>query len=658
MLSVLEEENGVELARAPAPGARRHGRWRSLLLVGVALLLSAAMGLTNSAPANAWIGAVVPVAKGVAGVIATTVAGEVVFTKNDDGGDSEDSKKARGKWGNRMKGLPGLAAGLLGGMVGWLGLGDMIDGVKAPEDFAQDVLDVHQDDLAANKPALYRNWTIDPGSVRFDVHVVTGVQAGPGMTVEATCGVGRSDLMGCPQPGTSAQLSPGGEARCFNATTGEFYNRSVTVVLNGPPAMPLCWRQTGESSSQYVNDQVQSFLFRSNPSQNTAMNGYPEAVRVFNPNFDDSLLPEDQQTSVTADGVCRLPDGSTVTVSKSVRGLSVIPTVQCPEGSVPESVDWTSNVGGNRKALGGVGTDWSPFPACAGFKCEKLITVDDVPCRVGIEACYDWQNVDPGRVKCEYGPYALGLAECSDLQHLYKTGWGVTQDPAKDPQRQPGWLPSNPDGTVDWTRVGPEYRPEDNPNPEYKPPVRWTPENPPSTNPTPTPTATPPAGPPTSGPNPPVTNNPPDLDEQGKNCIAAAWSYNPVDWVFVPVKCALTWAFVPKPAAAAAINTNATNAITGTGLSDWMGVPASLRSTIPAEGGCRGPELALPASMGGGTYYPINACQHPLSRAAEMSRAISSLVIGVAGAYSILNSLSLALTGYRLIEPTTKDVDR
>lgn len=33
-----------------------------------------------------------------------------------------------------------------------------------------------------------------------------------------------------------------------------------------------------------------------------------------------------------------------------------------------------------------------------------------------------------------------------------------------------------------------------------------------------------------------------------KNCIAGAFSWNPVDWVFVPVKCALQWAFKPTTA--------------------------------------------------------------------------------------------------------------
>lgn len=44
-------------------------------------------------------------------------------------------------------------------------------------------------------------------------------------------------------------------------------------------------------------------------------------------------------------------------------------------------------------------------------------------------------------------------------------------------------------------------------------------------------------GTPTEGVNP----DPGD----GSNCLSAAWSWNPVDWVYVPVKCALSWAFDP-----------------------------------------------------------------------------------------------------------------
>lgn len=42
----------------------------------------------------------------------------------------------------------------------------------------------------------------------------------------------------------------------------------------------------------------------------------------------------------------------------------------------------------------------------------------------------------------------------------------------------------------------------------------------------------------------PLTGSSPSDPDAG-NCISGAWSWNPVDWIFVPVKCALKWAFVP-----------------------------------------------------------------------------------------------------------------
>lgn len=72
------------------------------------------------------------------------------------------------------------------------------------------------------------------------------------------------------------------------------------------------------------------------------------------------------------------------------------------------------------------------------------------------------------------------------------------------------------------------------------------------TQPEPSPTASPTVGAPlpTEGLNP---STPPDPDtppapteSSSQNCYGAMWSWNPVDWVLVPVKCALSWAFVPK----------------------------------------------------------------------------------------------------------------
>lgn len=635
-------------APPPAPPAPR-GRFRSLLLVLVALVMTCSLGVINPAPASAWVGAVVPVVKGVSGIIATTVAGEVVVTKADEAaGDGS----AKGKWGKRLKGLPGLAAGLLGGAVGWLGLGDMIDGVKAPQDFQEDVR--QQQDEAGAWSGTRRQWTLT--EVAWDRPFTSSVGPSFGPRFDADCvttGSGSNSGLRCPDvvgsPYRVGLLNMVARFECWDHHLGEMYVRNLPVDFNTSGN----WSTGGPCSTNGVNanfEPISVELVRAAGQQD--YDGLTNPAKFFSPHFDDSALP-DPVVSVTAQGTCRSPEtGDVVQVSKTVAGVEVIPTVQCPEGTVPESIGWTSNVGGKTEDLGGVGTDWTPFPECAGFKCEKLITIDDVPCRVGVQECFDWQNVNPpSRVKCEYGPYAVGLAECGDLAHIYKSSWGVTQDPAKDAQRQPGWLPSNPDGTVDWTKVGTDWAPEDNPNPEYRPPVRWTPEGPGPTTPPVTAPSNPPF--PTTGVNPPISPPgvppPKNPDAPNENCIASGWSWNPVDWVFVPVKCALTWAFVPKDGPGLIARAN--DVFDGTGMGDWLGIVPAWIDALPDAGtACMGPPLVMPASMGGETYYPLNACSDPMAKYAQMSRAVMTVVVSFAGVISIVNSVTLAFTGYRAFE--------
>lgn len=652
-------------APPPAPPASR-GRLRALFLVVVAFVLTTALGFIPAASASPTLA--IPVAKGIV-AIAASIGTEKAFdammdTPSDwgpDGPDGDQAKKKRGKWGNRLKGLPGLAVGLIGGLFGAIGLGDMVDGVKAPEDFEQGALDVDQEDLGVNKPGAYRNFRPLPDTANFNVHSVAGVQIGPGLTIAFSCTPGRLTGYSCPGPNSTHEITLGAVARCFNTTTGEFYNRNITVRLDRPaPHMPSCWRQTGTTSAVYVNDPVQSMLFRTNPTTNTAINGYSEAVRVFNRDFDQTILPEDQQTTVTANVECRDPSTGVIsTVSKTVLGASVIPTAQCPPGAIPESISWTANKGGISENLGGIKPKApDAYPDCPPGKCVRVIYVDGVPCRVGIEVCYDWMNVQPpSRVRCEYGPYTMPIAECADLANIHKTTHGVTPDPKPewDPTRTPGLLPSNPDGTVDWTKVGPEFRPDDNPNIDYKPPVRGpiigTPGQTDPTNPPVTVPSNPPF--PTVGVNPPISppgvNPPKNPDAPSQNCIAQGWSWNPVDWVFVPVKCALVWAFIPKDGPGLIARANDT--FNDTGMGDWLGiVPAWLDALPDAGAACMGPPLVVPASMGGATYYPLNACSDPMAKYAQMSRAVMTVVVSFAGVISIVNSVTLAFTGYRAFE--------
>lgn len=147
---------------------------------------------------------------------------------------------------------------------------------------------------------------------------------------------------------------------------------------------------------------------------------------------------------------------------------------------------------------------------------------------------------------CKWGPYTMPASDCT-----------ATAEPVEPDPWDPGTQPStdgttttyNPDGSV--TVVQTQTQPDGSKRvvttttladgsktitTRVYPPGGGSP----TTTVVRVPSPTAPTGPPTSGPNP--------TDPDAGSCIAGAWSWNPVDWVFVPVKCALSWAFGIKPA--------------------------------------------------------------------------------------------------------------
>jgi len=656
------------------PPVRPPSRLASGLLVALVLALVTSLSLIMAPPANAWV---VPVAKAVGAVGLSLVVEEGFDIATKDGeekpaddDESEDAKKKRGKWGSRLKGMLDIGSGVLGALFGIDTAFDDEgegDGVEMPEGFADDVEKVGQGSDGTNKPGGYRNWTVKQSTVRFDGIANAGVQKGPGVTAEAECGGGSINATSfpCDQVTGSVEIAGGSRARCFNRSTGEFYNRSMTVRLNSStPVNPACWRSTGGTSG--TNDPIQSVLFISNPA-GIAIDGYPDAVRVVNPNFDDTVVPEGLKESVTAETQCTNDAGESQTVTKTVQGTTVMPLAPCPAGYVPTRTDWVGKNNGASEWLGGLETKTpAAYPNCPPGKCTRVIMVDNQPCDAYRPECYDWMNTEPpARVRCEFGPYTMPIAECEDLEHTHKTPWGVA--PEIGPDGKPEWVPARPDGTIDVTRIDTDPG-NDEPfpdNPKYRPPTRDTvvsapPQN--STTPVPTPTPTPqpdPPGQPGSGdpvPNPP--GGPPDYENPTQSCMGQMASWNPLDWVFTPVKCALTWAFVPKNGAGRDAMIRFRQNFTDSGIGPWLAVPPLLFDDLPEGSGCQGPPLTMPASLGGKTYYPLNACSDPMAKYANMSRSLITVVVVFYGMFSVVNSLTTSLTGYRMFERESVDVGK
>lgn len=627
----------------PATGGRLASpgpaRVRAALMVLTIMLMVSSLGVINSAPARAWLPAAIPVAKAVGAAGASWVLGEAV---EEVMADDKDGGKKSGKWGSKLKGLPGLAAGLLGGMAtlgDLFGFGGDGDGVAMPDDFKDDVF---SDDPTAGDTSLDGSW------VNF---TITGVHwdrvysTSPGIKAlrfDTECHVVNATFASCPDT-TTTGISI--EYVCADGSS-VFINFSVSTSTSFSGSAP-CSGRGGILSGEIV---------KSPSGTGQGRRGVTNPQKYINPHVVDA--DGLAAVSVTAEGSCVGPDGVRQIVTKTVAGAEVMPLVSCPEGFLPEKVGWTRTTPNGTEDMGGIGIGTpESMPDCPPGACTHVITVDGEPCSAYRPECFDWMNTQPPeRVKCEFGPYALGLEACGHLEHVHKSTHGVTW--GVGPDGQPAWLPARPDGTPDPTRVGTIWAPEEDPNPNYRVPgpgplVEFVVNNPDpgdGTNPNPNPGG----GFPQSGPNPQPPGAPIKDPETGANCIAGMWSWNPVDWVFTPVKCALSWAFIPKNGPNH-LN-NARNAWIGTSAAAWFALPPMMIDQLPEGGaGCMGPPLHMPEMLGGKTYYPLNACADPMAKYATMSRSLVTLVVGFYGVFSIVNSVSTALTGYRLFERENAD---
>lgn len=216
-------------------------------------------------------------------------------------------------------------------------------------------------------------------------------------------------------------------------------------------------------------------------------------------------------TAINTNVRCQAPGGSVSTISSSAAAgyENGLPDLTCPSGSHVVGVDVTTAptpTAPNGEKL----VDWSPGPGWTdpGYKYADCAAGSTNPCPVTYQdpetgAPVDSASVDPNTgtiegtdtvARCSWGSHALTQAEC------FAT-------PAVDPAPGPG------------TDTDPA------PNPD------------PTGAPAPTPTPTPGGG------------GQPDPQEDGGECFPTGWGvFNPLEWVYRPVKCALSWAFVPDAA--------------------------------------------------------------------------------------------------------------
>ncbi len=121
--------------------------------------------------------------------------------------------------------------------------------------------------------------------------------------------------------------------------------------------------------------------------------------------------------------------------------------------------------------------------------------------------------------------------------------------------------------------------------------------------------------------------------DPGGQCFADGWAsvQNPIDWVLVPVKCALVWAFVPRTS----VMTQTQAAIADAWAPTIVGkLPTVVQSAIviPDGGtGCSGPVVDIPIHLGDVNIdyhgYPLSACAEPMATLAGWARLIGAAVL-------------------------------
>lgn len=131
---------------------------------------------------------------------------------------------------------------------------------------------------------------------------------------------------------------------------------------------------------------------------------------------------------------------------------------------------------------------------------------------------------------------------------------------------------------------------------------------------------------------------------ESQKCWPSGWGLiNPLEWVYRPVSCALTAAFVP---------TRSDSTLTGikTTLNDSAPVVWFNAFSDPFEGwsiegsGCRGPGFEL---WGVGVYV-FSACDAPMSNVASVTKAFATVAVAIFGGYACLRGI---LVGFSISLP-------
>lgn len=265
-------------------------------------------------------------------------------------------------------------------------------------------------------------------------------------------------------------------------------------------------------------------------------------------------------------------------------------------------------------------------PVAGATPCTLEVWVDGKNCVEGA-LCSDWARINqqhPERVQCKYGGAVVAVAECNSLELAFVTG------------AAPQFNDLNTDGNPDTGGV--DYKVDlSKPRDQAGNQVKADPTT--GTNPG---TGSSPGGFPTEGQQP------------GDDCMSSFWTFNPVGWTYLPVKCALQAAFVPDPVFLQEQFTQVENSFQSKGIKPAVDVMQGNVAAIAAAAGgsgCKGPPLPFKADFStpwspnmkvDQIYYPLDACTDPLKGIASFTNIVIGFLSVVAGGFAIVRTLGRA----------------
>lgn len=126
-----------------------------------------------------------------------------------------------------------------------------------------------------------------------------------------------------------------------------------------------------------------------------------------------------------------------------------------------------------------------------------------------------------------------------------------------------------------------------------------------------------------------------------KSCWAGVISWNPLDWVLTPIKCAFIWAFVPTDTDFADVSRVWDDTPPGVAIA---AVKAGVIDNPDLGDQCSGPHVLISQSVFGQSFhidaYPLSSCDQPMRGIAATCRLILSCLIITAAAYACVRNLA------------------